>query len=261
MGLSVWVPVGKSLTSTPVHHSSLLPQASLLLAPQVQLGPIWGPELLRGEDESQQRTAWVEPGVRKGGWGQQWHPRPRPRHCPGAATRSEPEAHMEVTAGHITTPFLGLWSGTSLFPEAQSFFLTLPPLCSFSEIMTRTQGLALQPASGDNAAVGLFSALAAPRPKLPSKRRWMAGLPGLKLLLHSALAESPLPVIIEKHFPPHNGPIHDLPDRKQRCISNNRLMGTEGEKVASRGSAQQEGGGEEGGHSVLLQSSPTLQPW
>lgn len=107
---------------------------------------------------------------------------------------------MEVPVGHITTPLPGLWSGTSLFPEAQSFFLPLPPLCSFSEIMTRMRGLALHPASGDNAAVGLLSALAAPRPKLPSKQRWMAGLPGLKLLLHSALAESPLPVIIEKHF-------------------------------------------------------------
>lgn len=39
----------------------------------------------------------------------------------------------------------------------------------------------------------LLSAPAAARPKLPGKRRWMAGPSGLKLILHSAPATSPLP--------------------------------------------------------------------
>lgn len=39
----------------------------------------------------------------------------------------------------------------------------------------------------------LLSAPAAARPKLPGKRRWMARPSGLKLILHSAPATSPLP--------------------------------------------------------------------
>lgn len=68
-------------TSTPVHHSPLLPRAPLLVVPPAQLGPIWGPELPRGEDGPRQGTAWVGPGVRNGAGGSSGPPRPHPHHC------------------------------------------------------------------------------------------------------------------------------------------------------------------------------------
>lgn len=84
-----------------------------------------------------------------------------PGRTPTTATQSNPEAHVEVTVpGHLE------WN--IALPGGAPIFLPDPhPPRSLSEVMTRAQGLTLQPGSGSNSNVptGLLSALAAPRPK------------------------------------------------------------------------------------------------
>lgn len=99
----------------------------------------------------------------------------------------------------------------------------------------------------------LLTVGAVPRPELPSRQRWTASLPGSHRFSTGRWRHLLSRVIIEEHFFLCIMAQFTALERKQRCISNHRLMGTEGEEAANAGSAGDLGRGR--GHGVLLWGS------